>query len=89
MDLGKILAVLLSFILSNFLMWIFFIKILEKRNNAGMTFLYANIVKDVILIIVWIKFLPAGKTNFLLLSFIFLLSSFAIYYKVIKRLNAS
>lgn len=89
MDYEIIIWIVLLFFGSNLLMWIFYIKILEKRNNPGLTFLYANIVKDVILIIFSIKFLPPGKANFLILSFVFIISSFAIYYKVIKRINAS
>lgn len=57
--------------------------------NPGMVFLYINLAKDLILILIWLKILPSERENLLLLTLIFLISSFAIYYKVIRQLNRS
>lgn len=68
--------------------WIFSLFIIN-RNNPGLRFLGINLLKDIIWLTGILFFIDKTKVNFLILSLIFLISSFLIYYFVIVRLNKS
>lgn len=54
-----------------------------------MKFLMVNIIKDIIWVGYWLINLETSQTNFLFLIGIFLVTSFALYFKVIRFLNRS
>ncbi len=60
-----------------------------KTENPAMLFLVINIFKDIIWVGYWLINLETNQTNFLFLIGIFLGSSFALYFKVIRLLNRS
>ncbi len=54
-----------------------------------MLFLVINIFKDIIWVGYWLTNLETNQTNFLFLIGIFLVTSVALYFKVIRSLNRS
>ena len=66
-----------------------FKRILIKGNNPGLRFLGINLLKDVIWLALILFFIDKTKVNFLILSLMFLISSFIIYYFVVIKLNKS
>ncbi len=66
-----------------------FKKFLYKKSDAAMRFLVINIAKDIL----WLGFslfiIDKTKANFLFLVICFLVSSFFIYYLVIRAINKS
>ncbi|QOW10002.1 hypothetical protein Q73A0000_06310 [Kaistella flava (ex Peng et al. 2021)] len=60
-----------------------------KTENPAMLFLVINIFKDIIWVGYWLIKLEANQTNFLFIIGAFLVTSFALYFKVIRLLNRS
>ncbi|ROI13733.1 hypothetical protein EGH73_07050 [Epilithonimonas hominis] len=78
-----------SLIILNIIVYYLFKMVLIKGNNSGLRFLGINLLKDIIWLTGILFFIDKTKVNFLILSLIFLISSFLIYYFVIVRLNKS
>lgn len=89
MDMTNLVLVFLSAVVLNVLMFYVFKKYLMKTENPAMLFLMINIFKDIIWVGYWLIHLETTQTNFLFLIGIFLLTSFALYFKVIRLLNRS
>ncbi|KEY19965.1 hypothetical protein HY04_01710 [Kaistella antarctica] len=89
MNIVNIVLLLLSASLLNVILFYFFKKYLMKTENPAMLFLVINIFKDIIWVGYWIINLETNQTNFLFLIGIFLVTSFALYFKVIRFLNRS
>lgn len=90
--MGQILILIfatISLFILNIIVYYLFKIFLIKRNNPGLRFLGINLLKDVIWLSVILFFIDKTRVNFLILSLIFLISSFLIYYFVIVRLNKS
>jgi len=83
-----IIATISLFILNVVVYYLFKI-VLIKRDNPGLRFLGINLLKDLIWLTVILFFVDKTKVNFLILSLIFLLSSFLIYYFIVIKLNKS
>lgn len=87
MNFANLFWLLLSAACLNTLVYLFFKTYLVKGNAPAMKFLTINIIKDIAWAGYWIYILPRERENFLMVTFVFLLSSFLIYYKVIRHLN--
>lgn len=89
MDMTNLVLVFLSAVVLNVLMFYVFKKYLMKTENPAMLFLVINIFKDIIWVGYWLINLETNQTNFLCLIGIFFVTSFALYFKVIRLLNRS
>lgn len=88
MDLLNVFFLNVSILIPNFIVYFLFKKIIIKKNNPGMKFLFINLIKDFIWAIFWIYKLDRELVTFLYIIFIFLINSFLLYYHVIKKLNS-
>jgi len=84
-----ILIIVFSILILNIIVYFIFSNYLLKGNDPGLKFLGFNLLKDLIWLVVILFFIDKTKVNFLILSLIFLVSSFVIYYFVIIKLNKS
>ncbi|MDQ0476352.1 hypothetical protein [Chryseobacterium sp. MDT2-18] len=89
MNILTIALLFLSAACLNVIMFYIFKKYLMKTENPAMLFLMINIFKDIIWVGYWLINLETDQTNFLVLIGIFLVTSFALYFKVIRLLNRS
>ena len=89
MNIVNIIFLFLSAVFLNVILFYIFKKYLMKTSNPGMLFLMINIFKDIIWVGYWLIHLETNKVNFLLLIGVFLLTSFFLYFKVIRLLNHS
>lgn len=89
MNIVNIILLFLSAVVFNAMMYYFFKKYLKKKENPAMLFLVINIFKDIIWVGYWLTNLETNQTNFLFLIGIFLVTSVALYFKVIRSLNRS
>ncbi|MBF6610602.1 MAG: hypothetical protein ITF99_05600 [Chryseobacterium sp.] len=87
MDFTAILGVILLLVLANVGVFFIFTKLLINTPNAGMKFLFVNILKDIAWLIISLQWLEKTTQHFLVLIFTFLTASFILYYKVIRLLN--
>lgn len=87
MDFTAILGVIFLLILANIGVFFIFRKVWMNTPNAGMKFLFVNILKDIAWLIVSLQWLEKTTPHFLFLIFTFLTASFILYYKVIRLLN--
>lgn len=72
--------------LNVFMYWVF-TRFFVSKENGAIKFLGLNVLKDLIWAMVWVSILNRGKDEFLVLIGVFLVASFLLYSKVIKRLN--
>lgn len=89
MNIVNIILLFLSAAFLNLIVFYIFKKYLIKKENPAMKFLMVNIIKDIIWVGYWLINLETSQTNFLFLIGIFLVTSFALYFKVIRFLNRS
>ena len=89
MNIVNISLLLISATFLNVILFYIFKKYLMRTDNPAMLFLVINIFKDIIWVGYWLINLETTQTNFLFLIGIFLVSSFALYFKVIRLLNRS
>ena len=89
MNMTNLVLVFLSAVVINVIIFYIFKKYLMKTENPAMLFLVLNIFKDIIWVGYWLINLETNQTNFLFLIGIFLVTSFALYFKVIRLLNRS
>ncbi|MHA6698007.1 hypothetical protein [Chryseobacterium sp. A321] len=73
-------------VLNGFMYWVF-TRFFVSKENGALKFLGLNVLKDFIWVIVGISIMEFSTTGFLILIGVFLLASFVLYFKVIKRLN--
>lgn len=89
MIMTDLVFVFLSAALLNVIMFFIFKKYLIKTDHPAMLFLVLNIFKDIVWVGYWLIKLETNQTNFLFLIGIFLVTSLALYFKVIRILNRS
>lgn len=89
MIMTNLVFVFLSAALLNVIMFFIFKKYLIKTDHPAMLFLVLNIFKDIVWVGYWLIKLETNQTNFLFLIGIFLVTSLALYFKVIRILNRS
>ena len=89
MIIVNIVLLFLSAAFLNVILFYIFKRFLMKTENPAMLFLVINIFKDIIWVGYWLINLETNQTNFLFLIGIFLVTSFALYFKVIRLLNRS
>lgn len=89
MNMTLLVLIFVSAVVLNLLVFYIFKKYLMKTENPAMLFLVINIFKDIIWVGYWLINLEMNQTNFLCLIGIFLVTSFALYFKVIRLLNRS
>ena len=87
MNIVNIILLFLSAAFLNVIIYYVFKKYLMKTANPAMLFLFINIFKDIIWVGYWLINLETSQTNFVFLIGIFLVTSFALYFKVIRFLN--
>lgn len=84
-----IVSLILSAVLLNVILYFVFKSFLLRTSSAGMKFLLLNIAKDVVWLLFWLNVLERTPLHFWSLSMVFLLTSFVLYFKVIRLLNKS
>lgn len=89
MNMVNLLFLVLSATFLNVILFYVFKKYLLKTDHPAMLFLVINIFKDIVWVGYWLINLETNQNNFLFLIAIFLLSSFVLYFKVIRVLNRS
>lgn len=89
MNITNLVLVFVSAALLNVIIYYVFKKYLMKTENPAMLFLVVNIFKDIIWVGYWLINLETNQTNFLFVIGIFLVTSFVLYFKVIRLLNRS
>ncbi len=89
MDFTAILGVIFLLVLANIALFFMFTKFFLNSPNAGMKFLFVNVIKDITWLILGLQLLEKTTPHFLILIFTFLVGSFILYYKVIRQLNKS
>jgi hypothetical protein len=89
MNMVNLLLLVLSAAFLNVILFYIFKKYLIKKDHPAMLFLVINIFKDITWVGYWLINLETNQNNFLFLIGIFLLTSFVLYFKVIRVLNRS
>ena len=85
----NLVLVFVSAVVLNVIIFYVFKKYLMKTENPAMLFLVINIFKDIIWVGYWLINLETNQTNFLFIIGAFVVTSFALYFKVIRLLNRS
>lgn len=87
MDWQKISLIFLSLLTLNISIYLYFIKKIIKKQNAGLVFIGINTVKDFLWLVLSIYLLDKKLSHFFMIIIIFIGLSLPLYYKVIQKLN--
>lgn len=89
MNFWVAIVIIFSIIVLNIIVYFLFKKFLYGKPDAAMKFLVINIAKDILWLGISLAVIEKTNTNFIFLLICFLISSFIIYFLVIKAINKS
>ena len=89
MDFQLLIIPISVLVLLNIIVFFIFKFLMYGKENAGMKFLFLNILKDLGWLIYALSVVEKTNQNMLVLIFSFLALSFVIYFAVIRLMNKS
>ncbi|KQR94549.1 hypothetical protein ASG01_01300 [Chryseobacterium sp. Leaf180] len=89
MNAAAFFSIIAGVAILNVVTFYIFKRFLLGKSEAAMKFLVVNIFKDLVWIVASILILEKTKLHFFLLVLLFIISSLAIYFPVIRRINKS
>lgn len=87
MNITSVFLLFLSSAILCAIVYFLFKKFILKMDGPAMKFLGVNIIKDILWVSFWIFTVENSKGSFLWIIAVFLVTSFFLYYKVIRLLN--